>query len=551
MTMMWRQEDGRRHMEGHLDEVGKPIGDWHHRQQDIDAMEDQLSDKAKRIRLHLTETYAAEWERINAVFEQNEGISLPHHKFYAPITVDPAQESGNRMLDPTTGMVASPSFTPGSLRNRSQTAIAKPNFDADAIQIYLGHVRQMEHYIAYSTFAREMVAVTNRREVREAIQETAGPELQKVLGKWLDYYSTGSVMDPASIFRLNRMMTYMLNNFAASTLIGRVGVLAIQSTQLLAAWSYMPTGAYLSRLGRLMAGRLDWSGALNSEYIQRRRDQMPATIQQLMEGLKSGKPSRIVYAQRKMGETIAGADALFTAGTFAITYDYHLTRAKKQGMTGQQAIDYALQQAEAATDRVAQPTRPGTRSILEVNMTNAAFKMMWNFASDARQKLAIAVFQHADRTPMEKARAIGVVWLMGGVVSSIIRAAMRDARDDGEDDEIFDEKNWDPWRLALQSLAGPLNGLPYLGKVIEDSIFEAAGEFTFAGGTPLDNVSKGTAAAKRVLSGDVEDMDQALRDAEAILSAGALGSDKHSAGASFSHLARDIFGFIRNATGTD
>jgi hypothetical protein len=551
MTMMWRQEDGRRHMEGHLDEVGKPIGDWHHRQQDIDAMEDQLSDNAKRIRLHLTETYAAEWERINAVFEQNEGISLPRHKFYAPITVDPAQASGNQMLDPTTGMVASPSFTLGSLRNRSQTAIAKPNFDADAIQIYLGHVRQMEHYIAYSTFAREMVAVTNRREVRQAIQETAGPELQKVLGKWLDYYSTGSVMDPASIFRLNRMMTYMLNNFAASTLIGRVGVLAIQSTQLLAAWSYMPTGAYLSRLGRLMAGRLDWSGALNSEYIQRRRDQMPATIQQLMEGLKSGKPSRIVYAQRKMGETIAGADALFTAGTFAITYDYHLTRAKKQGMTGQQAIDYALQQAEAATDRVAQPTRPGTRSILEVNMTNAAFKMMWNFASDARQKLAIAVFQHADRTPMEKARAIGVVWLMGGVVSSIIRAAMRDARDDGEDDEIFDEKNWDPSRLALQSLAGPLNGLPYLGKVIEDSIFEAAGEFTFAGGTPLDNVSKGTAAAKRVLSGDVEDMDQALRDAEAILSAGALGSDKLSAGASFSHLARDIFGFIRNATGTD
>jgi hypothetical protein len=549
MTMMYRQEDGRRHMEGHLDEVGKPIGDWHYRPEDMAAIEDQLSDNAKAIRVHLSETYAAEWERINAVFEQNEGISLPRHKLYAPVTVDPAQAQANQMLDPTTGNVASPSFTSGSLRNRSQTAIAKPNFDADAIQVYLGHVRQMEHYIAYSTFAREMMAVTNRREVRDAIKETAGPELQKVLGKYLDYFATGSVMDPSTMFRLNRMMAGMMNRFAAATLVGRVSVLAIQSTQLLAAWSYMPTGAYLSRLGRLMAGRLDWSGALKSDYIQRRKSQMPATIQQLMEGLRSAKPSRLIYTQRKMGETIAGADALFTAGTFAITYDYHLDRAKKQGMTGQQATDYALEQAEAATDRVAQPVRPGTRSILEITSTNPAFKMLWNFASDARQKLAIAAFQHSDRTPMEKARALGVVWLAGGIVSTLIRSAMRDIRDDGEDDEIFDERNWDPARLGLQSLTGPLGGLPYIGDAIESAIFAAAGEYLPSSGTPLDNVEKAVIPLKRLITGDIEGAGQAMKDGEAILSAGALADDRLSALNSLSHVARDLFGIMQNVTG--
>ena len=77
------------------------------------------------IRLHLGEQYATEYDRINTVFVNLYGVAMPRHKHYSPLTVKPAQAAGGQTLDPITGAVMSGSgLTPGSLRNRSQSAIA-------------------------------------------------------------------------------------------------------------------------------------------------------------------------------------------------------------------------------------------------------------------------------------------------------------------------------------------------------------------------------------------------------------------------------------------
>ena len=47
-TMMWMQEDGRRDMEGFLDEAGNPIGPWHYSQ----AFVDEIEGKAPRRLRH-------------------------------------------------------------------------------------------------------------------------------------------------------------------------------------------------------------------------------------------------------------------------------------------------------------------------------------------------------------------------------------------------------------------------------------------------------------------------------------------------------------------
>lgn len=543
-TLLWRQEDGQRHMIGHVDDSGKPTGSWNYDQAFVDAIESQLSPEAKAVRLHLGSQYATEYDRLNAVFRQLNGVNLPRHKFYSPLTVKPVNAGAGQIQDPVTGNTMSgTSLTPGSLRNRSQTAVAEPDF-RDALQVYIAHVKQMEHWIAYAPFATEAMALLSNREVANSIEAKAGKEAVSVLRSWVDLFAQGGTRDAAAHLALNGTLNRMLSRASAAALVGRVSVLAMQSTQLGAALAEMPTGAYLLRLGKLFGGQLEWASAMQSDYIQRRLSEMPPIVRQAMEGLRSSKPNRRKYAARQLGKLIGGADALFTAGTYAMIYDFQLEQATKLGIENPAA--YAREAAERGTDRVAQPTRAGARSLYENTSTNPMVRLAWSFASESRQKLALSAYALSKKPLPAKLRALSVTWIVGGVVTTLIRAAIRDARDD-RDDEWLDERNWDLKKLALSSLTGPFQGLPVLGDALDAVVMKAFGERPFDG-----NLLSGGARAVDSLSnapdyftGD-KDMGDALRDAETIMSGAAPASDEAAAAATFMHLIRDLHAAVDN-----
>jgi hypothetical protein len=193
----------------------------------------------------------------------------------------------------------------------------------------------------------------------------------------------------------------------------------------------------------------------------------------------------------------------------------------------------------------------GTRSMLEVGATNPINKLVWAFGSEARQKLALTAFTMANPNASagRKARALATTWIVGGLVVTLIRNAWRDMRD-GDDDEWFDDKNWGYKRLALSAFTGPLQGLPYLGDPAQLGVFALAGEYQPEGNL-LSGVVQGAKRLKHVpdwFTGEREAYD-AVKDAEAILSGMGVFNDTLSAAASFSHLARDLFGLVDNATG--
>jgi len=546
-TLMWMQEDGKRHMEGHFsEETNTPNGDWHWRQQDIDAIEAQLSSTAKAVRLHLMEEYAQEYDRLNAVFQSLYGVNLPRHKFYSPITVAPVAAAAGQMMDPVTGStMTGASLTPGSLRTRSQTAVAEPRF-TDALQTFIAHTKQMEHWMAYTPFATEAMNLLNNREVGNSIEAAAGKEAKNILRAWIDYFAQGGVRDAAAHLAINGWFSRALGRASQAALVGRVSVLAIQSLQLGAAAYEMPIASFVKRFAKLTTGQANWKAAYQSDYIQRRLKEMPPMVRQSLEGLASSKPSRLKFLVRQMGETINGADALFTAGTYAIIYDYQLAQATKSGLTGKAAEDYAHEAAERGTDRVAQPVRPGARSLYELTATSPAARLMWAFASEARQKFAITAYALAEKPTAEKLKAVAITWGVGGALAAVIRAALRDMRDDG-DDEFFDERNWDPRKLALQTLTGPLQGIPILGKEIESSINAAFDQWQTDGSL----LSAGRQLAQRydrmddhLAKGDVDNL---MKDAELILTFLSPGSDSMAASTSISHLVRDLYNLLKNA----
>ena len=547
--LMYRQEDGKRHLQGLMDDAGNVVSEWAWDDKSAATIEAGLSSEGRAAMAFLGSSYGEEYGRINDVFRRIWNVSMPRHKMYAPLSVKPVQGKGDTIMDPVSGDTMGAGMTPGSLKNRSFSAIAEPDFK-DAFQVYLTHARQMEHFIAYAEFSRDALGIINRRETRNAIEAAGGADAAATLSKWVDYFALGGVHGAAMGGAWTKILGGMLGRLSQAALVGRVSVLCMQSLQLAAASFKMPTGAFLTRFAKLSAGRLQWGDTIRSEYIQRRLQQLPPVVRDMMQGMASGTPNRAKYLAGQMGRSIAGADALFTAGTYAIFYDYHLGLAKKAGIANPEAHAHA--EAERFTDQVAQPVRTGARSWLEVaNAGNPAFRAAWNYSSDPRQKMSLLVYaaMRRDTTGAEKAGDVAFtaakLWIVGGVLQTLMRTVLRDLRND-DDDEIFDERYWSPARLALQVGTGPLGAVPFLGGMMEDATYKLTGQFAPQGGM-LAFLDQAAGLPKKWAGGKVEP----IKDAETLATAGAGFSGTSAAAASAMHIIRDVVGFIENLEGPD
>lgn len=547
-TMMWMQEDGRRHMEGKKDDSGKVVSSWGYTQADISRLEAKLSPEARILREYLLKKYEADWHTLNAVFREENGMDLPRNRNYSPLTVKPQRTQGNQMVDPVSGVaMTGMSTTPGSLLTRG-SSIAEPEF-RDVLQTYIGHNMQMEHYKAYAAFNRETAAVIRNRDLANAVEAGSGVDAREVLGKWLDLFAQGGSRDAASNLYVNKMLAKGTGRAAQMALVGKVGTLLVQSSQLGAAITEMPTGSYVKRLSMLLSGNLEWSAALNSPYIQRRIKELPPIARQAMDGLKSDKPSARKSAMQFMGTLIGGADGLFTAGTYAMVYDYHLTLAKEMGMTGAEAEAHARNTAERATDRLAQPTRMGAKSLFEnTSMGNPLARLAFSFASESRKNLALLAYSMANRTPAEKARTFAFVGVMSGLVSNIIRSAWSDSKDDS-DSETFDTKHWNWKRIAISTAIEPVQGIPVIGSTLQQGALGLAGIYSPNSDLLTQPAQEAFRAAKHVPNyiDGTADMQMLMKDVDGILHVMGLFSSEIAAYKSLESVAKDVWGVASNA----
>ena len=368
------------------------------------------------------------------------------------------------------------------------------------------------------------------------------------LSKWVDYFALGGIQGSGGA--QDSVLAGILSRLSQAALVGRISVLCMQSLQLAAAAFKMPTGAFLTRFSKLTTGRLEWGAALSSEYIQRRPQQLPPVVRDMMAAMATSSPNRAKYLAGQLAQTIPAADALFTAGTYAIFYDYHLGLANKARMANPEA--HAHKEAERLTDQVAQPVRPGARSWLEVaNAGNPSFRAAWNFASDPRQKAALLVYatMRRDTEGADKIRDVSFtaakLWLIGGVLTTLLRTISRDLRND-DDDEVFDERYWSPARLGLQVMTGPLGAVPFFGGMLEDATYKATGQYMPQGGL-LSFLDQASGLPLKWSKGKVEP----LKDLETLTTAGAGFSGTSAAAANAMHLIRDVVGFIENLEGPD
>ncbi|CAB4163446.1 hypothetical protein UFOVP813_22 [uncultured Caudovirales phage] len=532
--LTWRQEDGRRHMEGVFDENGKVVSSWSYNQAWIDKVTAAMSPEALIVMAWVSDNYASEWAELNPLYRARNGVNMPQNANYSPISVKPMTAKAGELIDPTTGQATSGSIlVPGSMRTRSKSAIAEPDF-RDAVTKIIAHKKMMGYWKAYYDLAQEMTGVLGNREVMNSVEAKAGREAVVMIGKWRDIFAKGGAMDAAAGVALTEGMRGITNRAATVGLLGRVSVLAVQSTQIAAASVKMPAAEFATRLAKLTTGKLGWSDAINSPFMQRRIKNAPPIVRQAMQNLASAKsPNQISRAVRNLGQLVSAADGLFTGGTYAMLLDYHRAQGRKALLVGAELDAYAHAEAERETEQVAQPVRMATRSFFEVASTNPLAKVGWAYASESRQKLALAAWGmvNAKKSPAYAAKVMFLATVVGGLLPAVLKNLLKEA---GGDDR---EQKWSAAHLLGQTLASPFHGIPLVD--------ELSGN-----GGMLSGLIYSPAAIERLMNGD-EDSVKIMKDVDTILSAAAIlpipGADNLAGLAAMSHVLTDAAKMLGNA----
>lgn len=477
--MMYRQPDGRRHFEGDGER-------WSISPEFMERLAEKLDERDIAVMDYYSDQYASEWEIVNPIHEEVRGATLVKNEEYSPITVAARMTSLSALagatMDPLSGeQVGAMNATPSMFKRRSKTAVAKPRVEG-AIETFQIHKTQVEHWVATAEMARDLRALFGRREARELVEAKSGKTGLGQLQKWIEDIATQGIRDTSVGMAFWATIDRAISRVSRMALFGKISTVVIQASQVAGAAAQMPARTYMAKLMKVATFQLDLSVAWNSPYIRGRLADTLPMVRLAYSNARTKKPTTLSYYSDRLGQAIGLMDAFFTAGTYAAIFDHVKAEImEEQGLTGSKLIEAAHKEAGKRTERVAQPIRKGRRSLIENRAQgNVPLRAIFAFASEPRQKLGSAFWEmfHAVRS-RDKVKNALVYGAGFAIVSTVIRAMIADLRDEGEDDEVFDEENWNAEKMMVKSMTDNFNGVPIVGPMAESGFLNLAKKVGF------------------------------------------------------------------------
>jgi hypothetical protein len=429
----------------------------------LTEVEGKLSAAAKSLRDFMRTEYREGYGPLAAVFEQMYGVALPQIRNYAPAAF--YHQGAERATGPDESAAMEGGMRAGFLKNRKQHTAA-PRLE-NAFATFFGHANQTAHWKGMAEFVREFSGVIGRPEVKKAILSAHGEHMLKTLNDWTRNIEGNGLQKSSG--EVDRIVRWVVGAQAHIALAFRLGTLVKQSSAVLGAAYRMPLGEYARGFARLVSGRLDVATLYRSPVIQRRLESgFAPEVRAAMADVWTAKPTRRAAILERGMDLIGLTDALFTTGSAAIAYDYHLRESLRAGMTQAAAETTAMREVEDIVSRTAQPADVVDRSLYEARQ-NQLGRLLFMYASEARQKssLVLTAWQNTLTGKATKAdvRVLLISHLIAGPMMQAISAAWRDARDD-DDSEWFDAEHWKPLDFLKAIVAGPLSGIPLIGDLL-------------------------------------------------------------------------------------
>ena len=463
LTMLFRQEGLRESMvhEGYTEET-------------MEQMEKFLTPESIAIREFLTQEYADNYHVINAVFKEQNGVSLPQNEFYSPArriadgsVQELAIDSGG-----TQAMSSNPNFLISRTKNFAQV-----DQRADALSIYMAHMNQTNHYVHWAKPIKSLRSVFADKTVKQNVTDYAGADLLSLINERVNWMADGGNRAAAHI----KWLDHARLAYTYSALGFNWGVMIKQLTSLPAYAFDMGIRDFGKYAAKFMANpvgnlremwatpyvRTRFKEGYERDVIDGMRGEGGITKKILQTGMLFGKSGDIV--------------PVMIGGWMARQQSFD--RAKASGMSDADAMARATVDFEMITDRAQQAG--DMKDFGSYQGGGSLFKLFTMFKTSPRQYYA-NVFEgvlDAKAGKVGSKKELARRLLIGQVILPLTFQFAADAIRSFYSGD--DEEDYSPEDYVRAVLMGPLNGLFIAGDAIELLASGFAGTKIWAKSQPL------------------------------------------------------------------
>ena len=415
-----------------------------------------LTKESKEVLEWMSEQYDSNYDVVNAVYRKQHGVDLPKIEFYAPVRrvvdkdVDDIDITGNGTAFGT---------TPSQLLNRA-TNFNKVDPNANAMDMFMEHMLQSNHYVSWADPIRELRATFHNKDVRRAIKDYAGGELLGVLDERIAWLADGGNRQSKKIKWLDNMR--MAHTFGS--LAYDLGITIKQFTSLPAYAFDMGVRNWVKYEAEFMKNPIkNAKEMIATDYVQVRFKD--GYTRDVAEGLKmeggntlqnyilKGFQAGMMFG--KVGDIVP----VIVGGWAAKKHAYN--EAMKAGMTPQQAESQSILAFEMATDRSQQAV--DMKDLSSFSGGNSAMKLFTMYKTSPRQYYAVAYEALFDAFAGRKngwknaARKMAISHMVLPLMFQFVSDMWRMIGDEDKELEGSD--------YLRAMLLGPLNGLYIAGEV--------------------------------------------------------------------------------------
>ena len=251
----------------------------------LQALEDALDTQDKQLINVQTQFYNEYYERINVVYENIYGVTLPKVENYIPIRREGSTDQVSEFLQ---SHLYRGGVVPGALKSRKPTKQRlKVRDDYATLQ---SHIVEMEYFIAYAEKVRLLNNVFGGKKgsaIWTRIDQTFGPDLVATMKNDLEWFSSRGAMTSSII---ENAVVKLMRNFGFAQLGAKPQI----GLKQLMSWSAMadgvPTKDFLSGMSAFMANPKAAIALMNeSQFIQDRGNNIDQDYKSLISNANDGK----------------------------------------------------------------------------------------------------------------------------------------------------------------------------------------------------------------------------------------------------------------------
>ena len=447
----------------------------------LKQLENFLLPEVKELGLWMVKQLEDDRKAIGEVYEKLYFTAFPSEEHYFPAVFEHIKTVGGKSnVDITQeGSGAKPmAYTPGALKQRV-FHLGEP-VTADALTVFQNHRMMMNHFVTHGETTRQLRAIFNNHDVRQAIIDQHGTLAYKSLVDQLEAFVQGGNINADA----NRFYQAVYGAWVRSKMAGNLVSGIKQSLGFITYGQEIPAAALAKGAGYALRHPGEVLNILRqSDYFNNRLRQGANMELRLLLDMSGQTAGKVKAYARKFDEILSyalrfGDAASVLLGGYA-TYKYHHDNLVARGVSESEAHKQALLEMEMATERTQQSSKP--------HMLNAAqrssLRAFTAFKSNQillMNKLLPAILK---RDGKQIKASLGAL-----AVSSVVMTAVGNLLRKGID---FDEYEWLDY--IENFAADAMSGYGFSGALGSEIIGGVLSEiknkkFRFRGSDPLTDI---------------------------------------------------------------